>query len=170
MGLPAPTTEWMSRNDYRRCWEATNLEKYFRYSLSPLSTQPAKGARKVAETLINQASGLLKVEFEGGVNAIFGHAETLLPIYALLGVQGATALPLDYDTLAMHWSDAELTPLGANLEIIYSQSESGRWYAAMRLNGHNISPVNDPTRLNVPLPELLDYWHNRLSQLLNIQI
>lgn len=101
-----------------------------------------------------------------GLNGIFGHAETLLPVYALLGVPTTFALPLDYDNLPAEWSDAVLTPLAANLEIIYSVAPSGAIYASMRLNGRNVSPINDPARLTVPLLDLQKYWLNRAAQLL----
>ncbi|MBD5370849.1 MAG: histidine phosphatase family protein [Bacteroides sp.] len=167
-GLPAPTTEWMTPDEYRACWEATNLEKYFQYSLSPLSAIPAAGAKDLLLAVIQHSLYLERGETQGGVNAVFGHAETLLPVFALMGVQGTTALPLDYDNLAKEWSDAELTPLAANLAVIYSRGPSGRLYASMRLNGRNVSPVNDPKRLTVPLSELQEYWLNRLAQLTSL--
>ncbi len=164
--LPAPTTEWMTEDEYRRCWEATNLEKYFQYSISPLSTVPAAGACNLLYYLLHTETLLLQGELQPGLAGVFGHAETLLPFFSLIGVPGTTAMPLDYDRLPAEWSDAELTPLAANLAIIYSRSASGHLYASMRLNGRNISPINDPAQLTVPIQQLHDYWLNRIHQLL----
>lgn len=166
MGMNPPSTQWMTEEEYRTCWEATNMEKYFRYSISPLSTEPARGARQVLYYLIKEQASLMETPSKRGLNGIFGHAETLLPVYALIGVPGTTAMPLDYDNLSAEWSDAVLTPLAANLEIIYSISESGMLYASMRLNGRNVSPVNDPQRLCVPILELQRHWLSRASQML----
>ncbi|MDE6273272.1 MAG: histidine phosphatase family protein [Muribaculaceae bacterium] len=165
MGLPAPTTEWMTPEDYAACWHVTNLEKYFQYSLSPLSTIPAKGATDVLFRLIDEQIAIENGTAGPGLYGIFGHAETLLPIFSLLGVPTSTGLPLDYDSLYNEWSDARLTPLAANLAIIYSRAPSGAIYAAMRLNGRNISPVNDPERLMVPMQELRAYWLHRYLEL-----
>ena len=165
MSLPAPTTEWMTPEEYAACWHATNLEKYFQYSLSPLSTEPAMGASEVMFRLINEQTALQNGTLTDGLSGIFGHAETLLPVFALLGVPGSTALPLDYDHLYEEWSDARLTPLAANLAIIYSRAPSGRIYASMRLNGRNVPPTDDPGRLSVTIPELRTYWLNRYLQL-----
>ncbi len=166
MGLSAPTDEWMSEDEYASCWHATNLEKYFQYSLSPLSAVPAQGASDVLFDLIAQQEALINgTQVRPGFSGIFGHAETLLPIFALLGVPTTTAFPHDYENLYDVWSDAELTPLAANLAIIYSRGQSGKLYASMRLNGHNVSPVNDPARMTVPVSELRDYWLNRYLQL-----
>lgn len=166
MGMPAPSTEWMTPEEYAACWHATNLEKYFQYSISSLSSIPAQGASDVLFRLIQQQEALINgVQSQPGLSGLFGHAETLLPIFALLGVPGTTALPLDCERLYEVWSDAILTPLAANLAIIYSRSPSGHIYASMRLNGRNVSPVNDPDRLTVSVDELRDYWLNRYLHL-----
>lgn len=169
MSLPAPTTRWMTEEEYRRCWEATNLEKYYQYSISSLSTVPAQGAGNVVIRLL-EIQSRLQSEGESGrgtvpaLYGIFGHAETLLPIFSLLGIEGTVALPRDYDKLSLEWSDARLTPLAANLEIVYSRSEAGNLYVSMRLNGRNISPLADG-RLIVAAGELRTYWLRRMADL-----
>ena len=162
--MSAPTTQWMSEQEYRQCWEATNLEKYYQYSLSSLSTQPAQGATDVLLALLNQISRLENGAELPVLYGIFGHAETLLPVFSLLGIEGTVSLPLDPMNLSQEWSDAVLTPLAANLEIVYTQGDSGAYYASMRLNGRNISPVSDGRKI-VPIAELRDYWLHRLSSL-----
>lgn len=162
--LPAPDTRWMSEEEYRACWEATNLEKYFQYSISSLSTIPACGAQYLLYHLLGNAADLEAGVRRTGLHGVFGHAETLLPFFALLGIEDTVALPLDYDRLAEEWNDARLTPLAANLAVIYARSPSGRIYAAMRLNGRNISPTRDPGRPVVPLADLQRYWLERLRQ------
>lgn len=160
--MPAPTTEWMSEVEYRACWEATNLEKYFRYSISPLSDQPAKGASYLLYYWLDTIVKLEAGEISPGLNGVFGHAETLLPFFALLGIDRTIAMPSDYAGLSTEWSDAELTPLAANIAVICARGPSGNLYASMRLNGRNISPVNESGRLIVPLSELRAYWLSRL--------
>lgn len=162
--LPAPSTEWMTEAEYRACWEATNLEKYFQYSISPLSDIPARGASFLLYSWLDTMALLEAGQLAPGLSGVFGHAETLLPFFALLGIEETIAAPADYDRLADEWSDAILTPLAANIAVIYSRAPSGQLYASMRLNGRNISPVNRPSRLNVPLSELRDYWLTRLLE------
>ena len=71
----------------------------------------------------------------------------------------------DYDSLSSQWSDAVLTPLGANIAVIYAVSPTGRKYASMRLNGRNVPPIAGRDELVVPLQDLQDYWLERLSAL-----
>lgn len=160
--LPAPTTEWMSEEEYRACWEATNLEKYFQYSVSPLSDQPAKGASYLLYHWLRTVEQLEIGELHPGLSGVFGHAETLLPFFAILGIEGTIAAPDDYDALASQWSDAVLTPLAANIAVIYSRGPSGALYASMRLNGRNIRPIAGFDALTVPLSDLRTYWIARL--------
>lgn len=167
MSLGAPTTQWMTSEEYRLCWEATNMEKYFQYTISSLSTLPARGALNVGLELLHQLALVengVRNESPAGASlyGIFGHAETLLPIFSLLGVEKTVALPLDYDNLAKEWSDAQLTPLAANLEVVYARSAGGALYAMMRLNGKNVSPAADG-RLIVPVSELREFWLNRFA-------
>lgn len=170
MGMAAPSTKWMSVDEYRLCWEATNLMKYFEYSMSSLSTVPVKSAADVVMAFLRQ---LTLIENAGTGQApeapafygIFGHAETLLPVFSLMGIGGADALPLDYADLPKEWSNAVLTPLGANLEIVYARGGSGKLYAGMRLNGRNIPPLGDGRKI-VAASELRKHLLHRLASLL----
>lgn len=174
MNLPAPSTKWMTEDEYRLCWQATNIEKYFQYSLSSLSAIPARGASDVLLALLNQMT-LMEGYREkaapqpASLYCIFGHAETLLPVFSLLGIEGTVALPLDYSNLQDEWNDAILTPLAANLEIIFCRSEKDILYSAMRLNGKNISPVGDGRKI-IPVSELRHYWLVRLASLCNYSL
>ncbi|MDE6447854.1 MAG: hypothetical protein K2L35_06000, partial [Muribaculaceae bacterium] len=171
--LPAPTTEWMSEDEYRACWEVTNLEKYFQYWISPLSDLPARGASDLLRHIFSNSVALASGTLPPGLTGVFGHAETLIPFFSLLGITNPPAgntMPLanatestDYASLSDRWSDVRLTPLGANLAIIYFRSSTGRLYAGMRLNGRNISPVADQAQLIVPLATLQAYWLSRLT-------
>lgn len=162
--LPAPDTRWMDEAEYRACWEATNLEKYFQYSISPLSDIPARGASPLLWHMLGNSVALASGTLPGGLTGVFGHAETLLPLFTLMGIEGAYRPDADYANLPAQWSDARLTPLGANLAIIYFRSSTGRLYAAMRLNGRNISPVGHSDRLIVALSTLQSYWLSRLTR------
>lgn len=167
--LPAPTTEWMSEAEYRACWEATNLEKYFQYSISNLSDLPAQGASFLLYRWLDNMAALENGQLSPGLSGVFGHAETLLPFFALLGVEGSIAGidgtiagVEDYDRLADVWSDAYYTPLAANIAVIYSRAPSGNLYASMRLNGRNIRPIPGFDSLTVPISDLRTYWLARL--------
>lgn len=146
MGM-VPTTRWMSVGDYEKCWQCTNMQKYFQYSVSPLSDIPARGAGVLKSEVLDFLSGLKRGEEENSgsgkcrVKGWFGHAETLLPFMAAMDLPGTVYLPEDgnYDDLDNHWSDAELTPLGANILLLLCKSKSsGRYYLQPLLNGRRM--------------------------------
>lgn len=138
-GLPAPTTQWMSVEEYRDCWKADNLNHYLRNNVTPLSSLAAEASAPLALELIRALdAGLASDNPDPALNGYFGHAETLMPLFSLLQLPGCFALPLDYDNLDKTWKVQDITPLGANLLIIASKSPSGKSYISLQLNGRNI--------------------------------
>lgn len=137
-GLGVPTTQWMSEEEYRACWECANMNHYLKRSLSSLSSIPPRGATPLLINIINCADNSAAMGAEVGANLRFGHAETLLPLAALMGLPGCVALPLDYNVLADEWRDYEISPLGANICILFARTSTGRTYASVRLNSRQV--------------------------------
>lgn len=172
-GLPAPTTEFMTVDEYSRCWLAENLEHYLRNSVTPLSTACAAATAPLIKRIIKDADEELLSRRDSSanpakgpvvLNGYFGHAETLLPLFATLDIEGCFALPLDYADLAKHWKVQDITPLGANLALILLRGDSGAIYASLRLNGRNIRPLRDSGYV-VKWSDLKDFWLRRLRLL-----
>lgn len=137
-GMGVPTTQWMSESEYRSCWETINLNHYLKRSLSSLSSLPVRGATPLLLDIINSADNAVAMGEDIGANLRFGHAETLLPLSALMGLNGCVALPLDYNLLSSEWKDYEITPLGANIRILYARTSSGALYAGVWLNSRKV--------------------------------
>lgn len=157
-GLPAPTTRWMSVREYEQCWKASNLLHYLRNTVSPVSHDAAVATTPLLRRLISDIdTAVSNVEPQLVLNGYFGHAETLLPLLSLIRLPGCFALPLDYDNLDKYWKIQNITPLGANLLILISRSESGRFYVAIQLNGRSIKPLRGKPDV-VSWPELRQYW------------
>lgn len=138
MSFGAPTTQWMSVDEYRACWECTNAEHYLKRSLSSVSNIPMKGVMPLLIDIISNADkAATTLPGETSVaRLMFGHAETLLPLAALMNLPGAAALPIDLSQLASQWKDYEVTPLGANILLVLARnSNSGIVYALVSLNG-----------------------------------
>lgn len=156
-GLPAPSTQWMSENQYRDCWKASNLVHYLRNSITPLSSLAAQATKPLAEAVINDLDAP-----RGALKAYFGHAETLMPLFSLLRIEGTFALPLDYEQLDEVWKIQEIVPLGANLLILMSENPLGIRYVSLQLNGHTVIPIPGASAV-VPWSELKDYWTHLIA-------
>ncbi|MDE7418641.1 MAG: histidine phosphatase family protein [Muribaculaceae bacterium] len=157
-GMPAPTDEFMSEADYHACWEVDNLEHYLRNTDTPLSSLAGKaispllariiadadaslGARLIDQTIRHADMNQAEAPDRYDANFYFGHAETLMPLLSLMRVEGCYDDSADFSTLSSRWKDYEIVPLGANIDIIFLQSPTGRVYAALRHNGRFVAPM-----------------------------
>ena len=157
-GLPAPTTEWMSVDEYARCWRASNLQHYLRNNVTPLSTQAASASEPLLRDIIARTDSAISMPVPTpAFNGWFGHAETLLPLFSLMNLPGCFALPLDYDNLDKTWKIEDITPLGANLLILIARAPSGEHYAAVQLNGRTVRPMQGHPDI-VKWSDLREYW------------
>lgn len=134
-GIACDASQWFSEDEYRRCWEVTNLKHYYQRSASTFSPLPAQSA----DPLLENIKESIEKGFSGecGEKAIlrFGHAETLIPLFALMKLPGCYAPDCMPDEVASRWNDSEISPLGANLMIVSLKDKVGGEYIALRLNG-----------------------------------
>lgn len=157
-GLPAPSSKWMSEDEYKACWLASNLQMYLRNSISPVSSLAASATKPLIDHIIDSADKAIKhPNNTPTLNCYFGHAETLLPLLATMHLEGCYDMPLDYDNLQKNWQVQDITPLGANLLIVFSKSKRGQIYVALQLNGKNIAPIPGE-KMIVSWHELRAYW------------
>ena len=73
-------------------------------------------------------------------------------------IPGCYADTEDTEELASLWKLQEITPLGANFEVILLRGESGASYAALRLNGRNIAPREGDDAMFASWSELSADW------------
>lgn len=163
MGLPDRASEFMTEEEYRACWEASNLRHWLRNTVTPWSSVCEAATRPLIERLVADGNRILSDDAAGGKAPLrfcgyYGHAETLLPLLSTLRIPGCYAETEDTGELASLWKLQEITPLGANFEIILLRGESGAAYAAVRLNGRNIRPSADDGAMFVPWQELSADW------------
>lgn len=137
--LPAPTTKWMSAEDYESCWRVADMGHVLRRTATTVSSLPTQAAVPLLRSII------ASMDSAGTPNAPvadlrFGHAETLMPLLSLMRLPGCTA-PADLDSCYRYWKDYMVVPLGANLMIVTLQAPSSARYVCIRLNGRWIKPV-----------------------------
>lgn len=160
IGLDGPTDEYMTEEEYRACWEASNLKRYLRNTLNPLSTACAGATSVLIEDIIRDCD-----RWENHpLTAWFGHAETLMPMLSVMDVPGCAYFSDDWDSVAAHWRSQDVVPLGANFMLILMRPKgnpSGPLYAAVRLNGRNTPPYPGASRI-IPWRDLKSRWLARL--------
>lgn len=160
-GMQPASSKWMSEKEFKGCWRASNLLHYFRNSVSSYSDIAARASWPLLKGIVDSADAAAAAPNHAiALQAYFGHAETLLPLLAAMKLPGAYAIPDDIDDLDKEWRVEDITPLGANLAIFFAKAPSGEIYAAVRLNGKPVAPVEGYGDI-VKWSLLRNFWLNQ---------
>jgi len=180
-GFAPPTSRWISPEEYYQCWRASNLKHYLRNTPNPVNPYSAPGTAPLIRRIIADADASLSAALSNHdaeslkyaapvvLNGYFGHAETLLPLFSTMNLPGCFAYTSDYEILEKEWQLQTVTPLAANLEIIFLAPENGPTDAdsvlvALRLNGRNIAPYPGASQ-TIDWKQLKEYWIERIASL-----
>lgn len=182
-GMDAPTDEFMSEQEYRACWEVSNLEHYLRNSITPISSLAGKATSPLLARIITDADAALdrnlllttlkradmdsQLAPEGyDANFYFGHAETLMPLLSLMRVPGCFDDSDDFYKLSNRWQDYNVVPLGANIDLIFLADKNHNIYVALRHNGHFVAPMS--AGMIVPWTDYKSYLTNLMLKVSEI--
>ena len=107
---------------------------------------------------------------EGGVSADFrfAHAETVIPMTALLGIPLASKQTTDINLIEKEWLDFQISPMAANIQWIFYANEKGNVLVKMLLNEKEVQfpieteiyPYYDWNAVNIYYTNLLDKIDN----------
>lgn len=155
-GIEADPSEWFTEDEYEACWRVSNLKHYYQRSVSTFSPLPAESARPIILRFARNADKAFRGE-TGNLKAdlLFGHAETVLPLFAAMRLPGCYSPGAMPEDVWRHWRDWEISPLGANLMMVCLKDDSGKDYVALRLNGHWVEI--DGKRV-IGWEEIQSYW------------
>lgn len=132
--------KWFSESEYRTCWEAGNLKHYYQRSANKFSSIPATSARTLLQDIINTTDSAANGSYKNIVGKLrFGHAETIIPLFALMKLPDCYSPEGNANEISGIWKDWKVSPLGANLLISVLKDKNGETYVAIRLNGEWIS-------------------------------
>lgn len=110
--------------EYRSLWQCADLDRYLRYSASSLSDIPPATAKALLGELTRTLDEAAKPDYNGPAAILrFGHAETIMPLFALMGLPDARYVSDDFNTVPDHWMDASVAPMAANLQMVLCRSK-----------------------------------------------
>lgn len=135
----------------------SNLRHYYQRSVSEVSSLPAKAAGPLLRDIISKTDSAVAGKTNLAASLRFGHAETVIPLFALMRLPGCYVPDASAGEVAARWCDRDVSPLGANLMMVVLKARSGEDYAALRLNGKWISIGNKKL---MPWPELRSLWES----------
>lgn len=158
LGWPCQLEDYFTAAEYNALWAIQNLDHYLRYSSSTLTTVTADMAGPLLLDIIETTDAVAEGRSNVKVRLRFGHAETLMPLMALMHLPDGYYMTNYFDTVAMHWRDFYLVPMAANLQLILMKNKkNGRLYARLDLNEKAIPmmPGNNATIL--PWQQVKEY-------------
>lgn len=119
-------------------WKLDNAVRYWWYSLCPeWGVFRAVDGRLVLRDIVAQADRDLSQESGCTVSLRFGHDSHLMPVVAMLGLEGCRAdVPVSHiDSLHSQWRDFQITPMAASMEILFYRNPRGHVIVKFLLNG-----------------------------------
>lgn len=158
MGLDCDISRYLTPQEYNALWGVFNLRQYLQHSTSTLSAIPSDIASPLLLDIIASTDGFISGDNTSTVHLRFGHAETLMPLLALMHLPGCYYLTNYFDTVGMHWRDFQVVPMAANLQLILFRSDSGRYYLRTDLNEEPVTLIPGDTSIYVPWTKARAYF------------
>lgn len=158
IGIDPRSEQYFTSEEYNRLWACSNLRHYLQYSASTISTAPAEMAAPLLANLIGTTCSAVEGNAPAAVMLRFGHAETLMPLLALMHLPGCYYMTNYFDTVAMHWRDFYIVPMAANLQLILLRhKQSGAYYIRVDLNETPVPLIPGRQQLYTPWPAAEEY-------------
>lgn len=166
MSYPAAMDRFMTLEECNALWATRNLTQYLERVDNEFSCVPALIASPLLKDIIGSITAGLASEDSLGckVHLRFGHAETMMPLLALMRIPGCFYMTDDLNTVAQHWRNFHVVPMASNLQIILFRAASGTVYARVDFNESPVNPLPDSADIYVPWDKLCAYWTSLLPQ------
>lgn len=115
-------------------WKASNYMQYVANAKSPVSM--SSGPESVKPLLSEITSRADEMLFSGDakVDLRFGHDTDLLRLVSLIDINGLGVELEDPGEAAQKWRNFEISPMGANLQLIFFRNAAGNVIVMPRLN------------------------------------
>lgn len=162
MSVKAPWEKFLTIEEYNALWAVSNLHHYLTHSASTLSTAAPDMASALLADLIRTTDSFIAGENPSRIMLRFGHAETMMPLLALMHVAGCYYMTNYFDTVGLHWRDFHVVPMASNLQLILFTDAKGEYYVRMDLNEVPVPIIPGRTALYTRWSEARDYFNKCL--------
>jgi hypothetical protein len=128
-------------------WQAANLNMYYTCGPSAINGKVAMDSSKLLlKDILDCAENAIN---KGGVSADlrFGHDSYIIPLLALMDVDKTNIVENNPENVYKIWSDFKVSPMGANLQIIFFKKEKSNDILVKFL--HNEKEVTIPVKTDI---------------------
>ena len=154
--------KYFTQAEINALWSVENLHHYLTHSASTLSSAAPDLASKLLSELISTIDTAIAGSNPYSVMLRFGHAETMMPLLALMHIPGCYYMTNYFDTVGLHWRDFYVVPMASNLQMILFQSESGKYYVRVDLNETPVPLIPGQNTIYIPWQQARDYLNRCL--------
>lgn len=134
-GIGCDISKYFTIDEANALWACSNIKHYLDYSATTLSSIPSDAAAPLLLSLISSIETAAENDADSPAAILrFCHAETIIPLLALMRLEGCYYLTNYFDTVAQNWQDFHIAPMAANIQMILFKAESGKHYLRIDLN------------------------------------
>jgi hypothetical protein len=111
-------TDVFSQDELFILWQASNFRRYFYFT--------GQEAIDSTRLLLRDILDCAKEAIEGNnisADLRFGHDTYISPLLALMNINGAFRVESDIEKVYTAWSDFKVSPMGANLQLIFFRND-----------------------------------------------
>ncbi len=150
MEMPCDVKRFFEPEEFNAMWAINNLRQYLTHSASGISTLPADIAAPLLQNIIETTDAFLQGDGVAPIQLRFGHAETLMPLLALMRLDGCRYITDDPGSVAANWHNFHVVPMASNLQLVIFRSKTGRHYVRAELNEQPIPIIPGSDDLFIP--------------------
>lgn len=170
-GLPAESADMLrvfAPDDLYNLWMASNYMMYVRHA----DATPGRdvGPRCAANLLRRIIADKDAAATRTAADLRFGHDTSIIPLLSLMGVEGCSPAGADSpEEAAALWQTYSVSPMAANLQLLFFRRADGREIVGLRLNEQpvRVAGVAEYAPGYYDWAALRDAWQQKLESLEN---
>lgn len=162
MSIDIDLQKYFTKSEINSLWSVENLHHYLTHSASTLSSAAPELASRLLSELIATFDSAVEGKNPYSVMLRFGHAETMMPLLALMHVPGCYYMTNYFDTVGLHWRDFYVVPMASNIQMILFRSESGKYYLRVDLNEQPVPLIPGRQTIYIPWATAREYLNRCL--------
>lgn len=122
--------------EYYDLWQCENLTHYFEFSDNALSEAPMNTAKRIYDDMMKSIEMASRPEYDGPAAELrFGHAETMMPLLALMDIPGCRYVTKDWNEVSANWQDWQVASMAVNLQLVLCRNRNnGKLYLLTYVN------------------------------------
>lgn len=118
-------SQWLTDEEMFGLWQLYNFKFYARYSdYAPVNGAFTDNARPILQHIVDNADKYIS-SGRHGATLRFGHDINLLPLTALMRIDGCYSDALDPENLSQTFANYRVVPMAANLQIVFYRPKGG---------------------------------------------